>query len=383
MRSETRRRLALLAIGVMLALLALEATVRLIEPRSALRESFETSDPILHHRLVPGAHGHHRHPEFDVAYDINMLGLRDREISRKKPPGTKRILVLGDSFTEGWGVTAEETFTSQLRALIEGSGLHTPWEIVNSGVAGYSPLLEYLYLKNAGVALEPDLVIECFDMSDVYDDIQYTMQAEFDASGEPVAVPVVPLLQTGSWPGDLLVPFKNLLKEHVETYGFVRRRLTNYQVGSELTDEVLGDLRFDKYGMFREELGPQDDRTWSKSYKYLLGMRDFLSARGIDFWITVHPYGLQVSPREWPGRELLRFKPGQVYSSHPQDLVADFGSRHGIPVVNMVQDFKDASQTTFPLYYTGDGHWRAAGHRVAAGALHKALMPYLRAHDTQ
>jgi len=381
MRSDTRRRLALLAFGVLLALLAVEASVRLIEPRSGLRESFETSDLVLHHRLIPGAHGRHRHPEFEVPYDINALGLRDLELSREKPAGTKRILFLGDSFTEGWGVTATETFTSQLRGLLDASGLRTPWQIVNAGVAGYSPLLEYLYLKNAGATLQPDLVIVCFDMSDVFDDIQFTSQAELAANGEPVAVPVTPMLQAGSWPADLLLPLKNLMKEHVETYGFIRRRLTNYEASTELTDDVLGDLRFDKYGMFREELGPQDDRAWSKSYEYLLKIRDFLSARGIDFWITVHPYGLQVSPREWPGRELLRFKPGQVYSAHPQELVVDFGRRNSIPVVNMVPDFRDASRAVFPLYYNRDGHWRAAGHRVAAEALHKALIPYLRTRD--
>jgi GDSL-like Lipase/Acylhydrolase family len=381
MRSDTRRRLALLAVGVMLAFLMTEASVRLIEPRGVVRDSFETSDLILHHRLVPGAHGRQRHPEFEVPYDINTLGLRDREISREKPPGTKRILFLGDSFTEGWGVTEAERFTSQLRTLVDASGLRTPWQIINAGVSGYSPLLEYLYLKNAGVALEPDLVIECFDMSDLFDDIQFTKQAEFAVNGEPVAVPVAPLLQAGSFPTNLLIPFKTLLREHVETYGFVRRRLNYYRTVTELTDDVLGDLRVDKYGVFREELGPQDDRAWSASYGYLLRMQDLLSSRGIDFWITVHPYGLQVSPREWPGRKFLRFKAGQVYSPRPQELVADFARRHGIPVINMVQDFRDASQTVFPLYYNTDGHWRAAGHRVAAAALHKALMPYLQMHD--
>ena len=41
---------------------------------------------------------------------INSRGLRDREYSLQKPPGTKRILVLGDSYVWGYGVSNEERF---------------------------------------------------------------------------------------------------------------------------------------------------------------------------------------------------------------------------------------------------------------------------------
>ncbi len=45
---------------------------------------------------------------------INSLGLRGREISRRKPDGIKRVLVFGDSFTFGVGVDEEHLLTSQL-----------------------------------------------------------------------------------------------------------------------------------------------------------------------------------------------------------------------------------------------------------------------------
>src|SRR5262249_61615194 len=120
-------------------------------------------------------------------YGTSWRGPREREFPGASPAGTKRILVLGDSFTEGVGVSAAETFTAQLQSLLDGAGLDR-WRIINAGVASYSPLLEYLYLKTQGLALEPDVVLLNLDLSDVYDDFEYAQRAKNDSPRELVAV---------------------------------------------------------------------------------------------------------------------------------------------------------------------------------------------------
>jgi len=378
--SETGKRLALAGISLVFALLIVEVAVRMIEPREVLREFFETSDPVLHHRLIPDARGRQKTMEFDAPYEINSLGLRDREFPRAKPVGAKRILVLGDSFTEGVGVGGTETFCSLLQGRLDTAGLGR-WQVINAGVASYSPLLEYLYLKTQGLALEPDLVLLNLDLSDIYDDFDYAKLAEYDAHGEPVAVHGDPPPEAGPWPIRLLVGIKDLAKYQTRTYNFVRRRLYAYTDAARRNVEASGDVRTDKYGMLREELGP-DDHDWTQTYANLLKIRDTLRARQLDLWIGVYPYALQVSTKEWiAGRQYWGFKQDRVYSDRPQQWVVDFGRRNDIPVLNMVQDFREAATTVFPLYYDGDGHWRAAGHRVAADAWFKALEPYLRKRD--
>lgn len=66
----------------------------------------------------------------DVGYALNSLGWRDREY-----PGEKKwnVLVLGDSFSFGTGVPAEETFSSLLERA------HPDTEFWNLGVMGYAP----------------------------------------------------------------------------------------------------------------------------------------------------------------------------------------------------------------------------------------------------
>jgi hypothetical protein len=373
---------ALLAcFGATFGFVCLELAVRLIEPREGLREDFERHDPVLHHKFIPGAHGRHKALEFDAAYEINSLGLRSPEVAREKPPGTKRILMLGDSFTEGNGVQQSETFSSRLQAKLDEAGLGGRVQVVNAGVGSYSSLLELVYLETAGLELQPDLVILNFDLSDLHDDIQYTPLAEFDADGDPVAVRPEPGSGPRSWPIRLLVGLKDLVKKHVRLYNFTRRRLSRL-LSTFHQPDVSGDIKVDKYGMVRRCEGPCDDAEWKLTYGYLSKMRSLLAARGVDFWVTVYPYGHQISGSEWSrGRTFWGFEAGKVYSTRPQELIAEFCRRSGIRVVNMCDDFRKASQTVHPLYYEYDGHWRPAGHEVVADVLYRELVPYVAAHD--
>lgn len=93
---------------------------------------------------------------------INSLGMRDREHERKKSAGTKRILVLGGSFTWGYGVADGENYTDVLEALLK----RGRYEVLNTGVSGWGTDQEYLFLKNEGLDFEPDLVIAAFNLTE-------------------------------------------------------------------------------------------------------------------------------------------------------------------------------------------------------------------------
>jgi hypothetical protein len=377
-KSQLAKRLLLLGSVLTLGLVVLELAVRLIEPRKVLRSYFTTSDPILNHKFIPGAHGRFKTTEFNTEYVINSLGLRDREISRTKPPGVRRILMLGDSFTEGNGIEASETFSSLLQTMIDRASLATRWEVINTGVGSYSPLLEYLYLKTGGLDLDPDLVILNFDLSDVYDDLQYTALAKLDASGDPVAVGADVEPPPSSRVVAFLVAIKDFAKEHLRLYNFLRRRLV--MLGPK--PDASGDIRVDKYAMLRGTYQGKEDAGWGLTYGYLLRIREILKAHGIDFWVTVYPYGLQVSPREWRrGRLYWGFEAGKVYSAEPQRWVERFCRRQGINAINMYGDFKALTETTYPVYFDLDGHWRPVGHELAAKVLFRSVLPYLRKRE--
>ena len=97
-----------------------------------------------------------------VDVKINSLGLRNREISPKKPPGTYRIVVLGDSTTLGWGAPFAELYPQLLEKALNANPSSTNWsnyEVINTGIGNYNTCQEVASFKERWLALEPDMVL--------------------------------------------------------------------------------------------------------------------------------------------------------------------------------------------------------------------------------
>lgn len=106
-----------------------------------------------------------------VPMKINSLGLRGPEISEKKPPGTFRLLGVGDSFTFGVGVRDADTFLRRLeKSLNANPPSEHKFEVLNAGTQGYNTRDEILYLEHRWLALDADLVLISFYLNDAYAD---------------------------------------------------------------------------------------------------------------------------------------------------------------------------------------------------------------------
>ncbi len=365
--------------SIIVALLLLEGIVRIIEPREVMRYFFMQSDSLVHHSFLPGATGHYKTTEFDVVYRINSHGLRDRERPLAKPPGTGRIMMLGDSFTEGDGVEGNETFSYRLEAMLDTSALSRHWEVINAGVGSYSPLLEYLYLVHRGLAFEPDMVILNLDLSDIFDDLNYSATTRSNAQGVPIAAREAPEPRPQNWFMAGLVDIKDFFKDHARLYNFVRLRIDRYLEGARHTIDASGNIRVDKYAMLREGYTGDFDADCALTYHNLLLIRDTLRARGIDFRVNLYPYALQISPKEWnAGRQFWGFRPDTVYGIEPQSRLEAFCRSNGIPVTNLSSAFRYAAATQAPLYHDYNGHWLPSGHAIVARELYTSILPDLR-----
>ena len=94
-----------------------------------------------------------------VDVSINSQGLRDKEYNFAKPPGNYRIMILGDSTTFGWGVTAEDTVAKILERELNETATGRRFEVLNTGVGNYDTVQEVTYYIESGRAFHPDLVI--------------------------------------------------------------------------------------------------------------------------------------------------------------------------------------------------------------------------------
>lgn len=90
----------------------------------------------------------------DLVQHRNSRRYRDVEHEVEKSPGITRILILGDSFAFGQGVTDEEIFA---RVLDRMTGPQV--EVINMAKGGWSTINQFMAFKREGLAYEPDIVI--------------------------------------------------------------------------------------------------------------------------------------------------------------------------------------------------------------------------------
>src|SRR3990170_413409 len=99
------QKLALLTVSVLLTLATLDVAYRwLLEPEDVLPREIGRFDDTLGWALVPNAVASSSATGTTVEYRINSKGSRGVERDYAKPPGNFRIVLLGDSYTFGYGV---------------------------------------------------------------------------------------------------------------------------------------------------------------------------------------------------------------------------------------------------------------------------------------
>lgn len=91
-----------------------------------------------------------------VRFRTNALGMRGGSVLPKQP-GVTRILVLGDSITLAAYVEESETYPSLVQESLRQAGLNC--EVINGGLAGAALATELELLVEAGLLLQPDVVL--------------------------------------------------------------------------------------------------------------------------------------------------------------------------------------------------------------------------------
>lgn len=110
-------------------------------------------DPELGWALKPDKCASSKRTGQRIEYCSNSQGFRDDEIPFEKPPKWRRIVLLGDSRSYGFGVTEEQRFSNVIE------GYFKRVDVINMGVDGYGVDQELLLLRKHGFQYDPDLVM--------------------------------------------------------------------------------------------------------------------------------------------------------------------------------------------------------------------------------
>ena len=99
------------------------------------------------------------HPNNIFFLKTNKQGFReDRNTSLMKERDEFRILVLGDSHTDGV-CNNSESFPNRFEHHLNSVASGRCFNVINAGVGGWSILEEYLFLKREGIRYNPDMVV--------------------------------------------------------------------------------------------------------------------------------------------------------------------------------------------------------------------------------
>lgn len=293
---------------------------RVLPQRSQNNISIE-HDPDLGWHLRPGISVVHDEPAYTSLETVNSLGFRTPERPFEKPAGVRRVLVLGDSHTEGYTVNDGETYTELLEGHLREKG---PVEVIAMGTGGWSTDQELLCYLHWGRRFAPDVVVLQFCSNDppfnVLDHYWRGRKPRFERFGDQLVlggVPVPNLRNTGLIPRELLK--KSALALLME--GILRQAAVDREVRAE------ADL----------------DEGWAVTD---LLVRDLAALVRAD------------------GAVLLAFNANPRQTAEDDARFRAICERRGVPYLETDGAYVDA----FESYWVG-GHWNQKGQAAAAAEL--------------
>lgn len=356
--------LIILGIVVLICIAILEVALRITaSPHTG--PQYMQKDPVLHHAQIPNTNLRFVRSEWDTTISVNEIGLRDDPLIDKTK--TKlRILMLGDSYTWGFGVENHETFSQVLEKKFKQNGYDI--DVINAGVVSYSPILEYLFVRERGLSLDPDIIILNLDLTDLRDDLSYEKLAVFDEHGNLQAVP---------GPQEDIIPFYDKLMMNVRTFGFITSTLDNIYARiphkKEIQKPYARDINVNKLAVLRNDVTPHDlQEHWDRSFKYIHLTKKLADQNNISFILTTYPFANQHSTQEWKyGKHRFGFGNDILYDTTPQETITSFAHQNDITLLNMVPFFKQSN--TYPLYFAFDGHFNQDGHKLVSDIFYNHL----------
>ncbi len=120
---------------------------------------------------------------FALHVKLNSLDCRDPEWSLEKPPGTRRIAFVGDSFTYGWGIERPaERFADRIAVRFEliAPGRTEVWNVAKPGADTTEQLG---VIRDLGTVYSVDEVVLCYVPNDI--EKLLPIREEFDPTKPP------------------------------------------------------------------------------------------------------------------------------------------------------------------------------------------------------
>ena len=267
-------------------------------------------------------------------YKKNRWGMRDDSPIGPKQAGTKRIFMLGDSFTFGLGVPEDEVIFPELleQRLKARTFTSAPAgvELMNAGEPGTLTGDWVDTWNHVGVEYDPDVVVAVFFLRDGTETLlipEFFMRIREN------------IVQRNE---------NSYLYRNFYAYRMYRDRMDRADIAASYTQRFLNSY-----------FGDRDDTAeWRRAQHNLKLLRDGAHGRQAKFALVIFPILVELN-ENYPFTEIC-------------DLLEEYGRSLGVPVYNLLPDFlgEDAASLWVSPW---DQHPNAEGHRLVADALESFL----------
>lgn len=382
-RSPTLYRWLSLLASTLVCLAITELALRFVKPNRAFQP-----DPDLIRSLAPNSPG--RMPTFEteahlegrseappgkpgiVRNPTNNVGFRMTEDIVEKTPAERRVLVLGDSYTEAYQVNAEERFVDIAARTLAEDPSTRHWRVLNGGVENGCPSQYSLQLKRWLDRFKPEIVIVALAPNDLADDYAYDRWYgyEYDGRGMPSGVQARRLL-----------------------WWLQKSYLLRYTEAATLTGSpsihafLFPDAKPEVPAVMWQELACANDHRSKELFRqrtgfYLRGLKNMVEEAGAKLGVSMVQYLYFFENEKY-------YKP---FAPSLDVLLEKYGCYRskGLPYQGFIEDFLRASDIEFDNPYTAfveseqrapqhklwnyfDYHYSPAGHRIMADSLLRVI----------
>lgn len=373
-----KQKLSIFLLTGILTFLVLDSFLLKIDPFPC---RLTAPDPLVKYSFVPHKTCTIKTGEFQVEYRINEHGLRDNSFTIQKPNNIFRILFLGDSFTEGQGVELSQTMVKRLQENLNNTSGEGKYQIINGGVAGYSTVLEYLYLVERGIKFNPDLVIINLNMTDFTEERANLKHTKRDKNGEIKGVFIERKRRLPQKLDDFLTSSSflynlYLLKEEqiVNLKDSIMAKLSQKpqpQHTKSQTDITPGNLDRDLFAITRNIEEAKFEELFSPVTDRLMTMKQYLDGRQIPMIVVLIPNGHQIDKSQWAvGRRAWQLTE-EKYPTTINDRLREFSQNNNIPFIDPTADLQKylLEHPDSRLFYELDGHFTPLAHKIVADTI--------------
>lgn len=330
--------------------------------------------PVLGYRFIPGLRTRVPHEGGGYLVQVNGAGFRCRhELATAPPPGTRRILLFGDSHTAGDGVSNGKRFGDLLESL-----LPFPVEVLNFGLPGTGTDQQYLAYREFAAGLEHDLLLLVVQVENIQrvaaryryytdDQGQRVLYAKpyFELRGGELALCQVPPpaepLDPASLPGEASGSVDQVAR--YPALSRIVRRLTRADwarqllVSTGLKDAVQGAMKYQPVPQYSSPRNP----AWR------------LLAAVLREWVGGHAGPVLLVPLPFY-HFVIGLSDARPYQARFRELAGELGCHFLDPLPALAAAPKEAIRR---MYFENDGHLTAEGHAAVAAALAPAVLSAL------